>query len=109
RLAALERAALRHDRERLAGGNTPVSDVMEEVQESVARQNEQAAREVLAARLRALAHAEARVRQGRYGLCEVCGEPIPRARLRAVPEAVWCVTCAEFVPWRRPRATWRSL
>jgi len=109
RLTALERAALRRGRERLAGDSAPISDVTEEVQESVARQSEQAAREILAARVRALAHVEARVREGQYGLCEVCGEPISRARLRALPEAVRCVLCAELVPAGPPSATWQSL
>jgi phage/conjugal plasmid C-4 type zinc finger TraR family protein len=30
---------------------------------------------------------------GSYGLCEICGEPIPRARLQALPEATACVPC----------------
>jgi len=109
RLTALQWEVLRHDRERLAGDNTPSSEMMEEVQDSIARQCEHGACEVLAARLRALAHAEARVREGRYGRCELCGEPIPRARLQAVPEAVRCVSCAELLPLRRPSATWQSL
>jgi RNA polymerase-binding transcription factor DksA len=35
-----------------------------------------------------------RVRLGRYGLCEVCGEPIPPARLEAQPAARACVACS---------------
>jgi RNA polymerase-binding transcription factor DksA len=29
--------------------------------------------------------------KGTYGLCEVCGQPIPQARLEALPEARFCV------------------
>jgi len=29
-----------------------------------------------------------------YGLCVVCEEPIPMARLRLIPEATHCVACA---------------
>ncbi|MBW3556642.1 MAG: TraR/DksA C4-type zinc finger protein [Actinobacteria bacterium] len=38
---------------------------------------------------RALAKAEA----GTYGLCERCGQPIPKARLKALPYAALCVAC----------------
>jgi len=30
---------------------------------------------------------------GTYGFCEVCGEPIDRARLEALPYAAQCVRC----------------
>ena len=35
----------------------------------------------------------ARLHAGRYGVCAVCGEAIPIARLRAVPFATQCVPC----------------
>jgi DnaK suppressor protein len=47
--------------------------------------------ELLAAQVRA---ALARIDQGLYGTCEVCGAPIPGDRLEALPWAVRCVTCA---------------
>ncbi len=31
--------------------------------------------------------------EGRYGICEECGEPIPRERLEARPHATLCVDC----------------
>ncbi|BDQ33864.1 TraR/DksA family transcriptional regulator [Pseudodesulfovibrio portus] len=30
-----------------------------------------------------------------FGLCVECGDPIPMARLKAMPETVHCVECAE--------------
>lgn len=30
---------------------------------------------------------------GVYGMCEQCGQPIPRARLKALPQAALCVGC----------------
>lgn len=30
---------------------------------------------------------------GTYGICERCGEPIPKERLKAVPQAALCVRC----------------
>ena len=38
-----------------------------------------------------LASAEQRLEDGSYGICEVCGRPIPRARLEVRPTARTCV------------------
>lgn len=35
-----------------------------------------------------------RIEDGSYGVCEVCGEPVSEARLKAIPEATRCVSCA---------------
>jgi RNA polymerase-binding transcription factor len=35
-----------------------------------------------------------RLDDGTYGICEVCGEPIPGERLEARPSARTCVGCA---------------
>ena len=37
----------------------------------------------------------ARIEEGTYGLCQVCGKPIPQARLEAIPEAELCLNCAD--------------
>ena len=34
-----------------------------------------------------------RIEKGEYGDCHVCGEPIARARLEAVPHARMCIAC----------------
>ena len=36
----------------------------------------------------------AKLDEGTYGTCDGCGEPIPAARLRAMPDSVLCMTCA---------------
>lgn len=36
----------------------------------------------------------ARMDEGTYGTCEVCGRPIPEARLEARPLSARCVDCA---------------
>jgi RNA polymerase-binding protein DksA len=38
-----------------------------------------------------------RLRDGTYGSCISCGRPIPRGRLDALPETVYCRSCAEEV------------
>ncbi|HKI64112.1 MAG TPA: TraR/DksA C4-type zinc finger protein [Burkholderiales bacterium] len=37
--------------------------------------------------------ARARAADGRYGMCEDCGEPIPPGRLQANPTALRCAAC----------------
>jgi DnaK suppressor protein len=34
-----------------------------------------------------------KIDNGTYGVCETCGQPIPRARLKALPYASLCVQC----------------
>jgi DnaK suppressor protein len=57
-------------------------------------------------RLRAIDSALNLLEQGRYGMCDRCGEEIPVERLRALPFATRCVDCpkeAEPRPARRRR------
>jgi DnaK suppressor protein len=42
-----------------------------------------------------------RVQAGTFGLCESCEEPIPKARLNAVPHARFCVECQRKSERRR--------
>ena len=44
--------------------------------------------------LQAIDEALERVRQGSYGVCTDCDEPIPLARLRLKPHALRCIDCA---------------
>ncbi len=60
--------------------------------EEVLAQLEASAHEELARIRRALRRAE----QGDYGTCVDCGEPIDPARLRIVPDADRCLSCAEI-------------
>ncbi|MCQ2104983.1 MAG: TraR/DksA C4-type zinc finger protein [Fibrobacter sp.] len=36
-----------------------------------------------------------RIKKGTFGICKVCGQLIPKARLMAVPTATKCVNCKE--------------
>lgn len=36
----------------------------------------------------------AKLDEGTYGTCDGCGDPIPPARLEAMPDALHCLTCA---------------
>jgi RNA polymerase-binding protein DksA len=44
--------------------------------------------------LRQIDHALLNIKNGTYGICEKCGEPIAEARLEIIPYATLCVNCA---------------
>jgi DnaK suppressor protein len=39
-----------------------------------------------------------RIQEGRYGTCQNCGGPLGLQRLRALPEARYCVACSGHIP-----------
>ncbi|HET7752414.1 MAG TPA: TraR/DksA family transcriptional regulator [Anaeromyxobacteraceae bacterium] len=39
-------------------------------------------------------HALRRIEAGHYGMCLSCGGPLGMQRLRAIPEARYCLTCS---------------
>ena len=51
--------------------------------------------------LRAIEDALARIRHGRFGICQECGQAISKARLEAVPWAHLCKDCTERQDPRR--------
>lgn len=40
----------------------------------------------------------ARIKDGRYGVCLACGGPMGLQRLRAIPEARYCLACSGHGP-----------
>jgi RNA polymerase-binding transcription factor DksA len=44
--------------------------------------------------LDAIEQALRRIEEGRYGICQACGGPMGMQRIRAIPEARYCVTCS---------------
>ena len=36
-----------------------------------------------------------RIEDGTYGVCEVCGKPIGKARLQVFPRATLCMSCKQ--------------
>ena len=76
------------------GDNSPLSDPLEAASHEIAEIELEGSRETLIRRLKKLYRAAVKVREGSYGACDACGEEIPLARLRAVPEAAHCRDCA---------------
>lgn len=70
--------------------NTPEDDA----QEAETGSRIEALREALATRLENIRVSLHKLRDKSYGVCDRCGEEIGPARLRAVPEARYCLDCA---------------
>jgi RNA polymerase-binding transcription factor len=82
------REALRRSHEIQGHGGLPVEDVIPDV--------------VLGDRVaREIAEVEAalgRIAEGSYGTCRACGGPLGLQRLRAIPEARFCLGCSGHRP-----------
>ncbi len=63
--------------------------------------------ETVERRLRTVERALQKIQEGTYGICEATGEPIPRARLEAVPEAIYTIEAQRRQ--ERPRGRRRSI
>lgn len=70
-----------------------MSDVVDKAQAVLEHSNAAALLSVLAESRAEIDRALAAIAEGRYGLCEDCGEGIPPERLAVVPEATRCVDC----------------
>ncbi len=46
-------------------------------------------------KLNLVVHGLRRIREGAFGLCERCDEPIGQKRLQALPTARYCIDCQE--------------
>jgi RNA polymerase-binding transcription factor DksA len=60
---------------------------------AVEREKEVTLRRSLQARLADVRRALRKIEQGTYGRCESCGEQINPQRLRAQPQAAFCISC----------------
>jgi DnaK suppressor protein len=79
------------------GDNTPLADEVDVIRLNEDREMSFATRSMLVERANKLAEALQRLREGEYGTCEECGEPIAPARLRAMPEVTTCVRCQDRI------------
>jgi RNA polymerase-binding transcription factor DksA len=84
--------------EDIAGGvgePTTLADEGDLVRINADREMSFATRSLLVERANRIAEALERLRDGEYGICQECGEPIAPARLRAMPEVTTCVRCQD--------------
>jgi len=62
--------------------------------EAVSRLTEIGVGESLERSLQRTERALAKLEEGTYGICDVCGRPISRGRLQAMPDGVLCLDCS---------------
>ena len=75
--------------------NAPLEDEVDVISPNEDREMSFAIRSMLVERADRLAEALDRLREGEYGRCVECDEPIAPARLRAIPEVTTCVRCQD--------------
>lgn len=95
RLRQLGGAVVMEEFSGAAADNSPSTDPWEDIQVREEREVSFATRDLLIERAHRLAEALKRLREGTYGICAECGEPIAAARLRAMPEVTTCVRCQD--------------
>lgn len=61
--------------------------------EAVERLNTTAMARSVTRSLTDIDRALAKIAEGSYGVCDTCGDPIPPARLEAIPATALCITC----------------
>jgi RNA polymerase-binding protein DksA len=90
------RAELLHSKEELTGlmrdsGDGAGDDQADTGTKNITREHELALAANAREMLEQSEHALERLDAGTYGLCEVCGKPIGKARMQAFPRATLCV------------------
>ena len=88
RLAAL---AARPERGSAVGFGKRIGDG---TSEAVSRLTDIGVGDVLERGMQRTERALAKLDEGSYGVCDACGSPIARGRLKAMPDGVLCVQCA---------------
>jgi DnaK suppressor protein len=92
RLVAMRDQLLSRDAAETALDRTPRPEGAEEIEDDAQRLAQGEVDGVVKAveerRLRLIERALAKIDEGTYGLSDVSGDPIPKARLEAIPEAV---------------------
>jgi len=80
----------------LEPGRTELNaELVSEAEEEIGHRRFAAVREAVAGRAAQVKRALLRMKKGKYGTCESCGQPIDPARLRADPSATLCLDCQE--------------
>ncbi|MDZ7639162.1 MAG: TraR/DksA family transcriptional regulator [Bryobacterales bacterium] len=73
------------------------ADPLDVTQSAAARDFEAGNISRIAAKVRQIREAVARIQDGSYGECQRCEEPIAMKRLNAVPWAGYCIHCQEAI------------
>ena len=74
-----------------------IGDILDSVSEERTRELDMILTDREKQKLKQIDDALERIEEKTYGLCEECGGKIPRARLKVVPFAKYCVECKEVI------------
>ncbi len=93
----LSRGIARRSRESAGGGAQDIGDILDAVSEERARELDLLLTDREKQKLKQIDDALDRIEENLYGMCEECGVKIPKARLKVVPFAKYCVECKEVI------------
>lgn len=97
RLEKIVRDLEREDPFLAEGENVKSADVMEEAGEEIGHTNVETQREEALALLSETRKALGKIKDGTYGVCERCKDPIEKARLKAYPQTRFCLDCSKIL------------
>jgi len=93
----LVRDIARRSKATAVSGVSDIGDILDSVSEERTRELDMILTDREKQKLKQIDDALDRIEEGTYGLCEECGIKIPRARLKVVPFAKYCVECKEVI------------
>jgi DnaK suppressor protein len=93
----LVRGITRKSKETAVSGVSDIGDILDSVSEERTRELDMILTDREKQKLKQIDDALERIEENTYGLCEECGVKIPRARLKVVPFAKYCVECKEVI------------
>ena len=74
-------------------GSSGSGDSVDIASDDLASKKMEAIGRIDAGKLNSINQALVRIRNGKYGVCALCGQKIPEDRLRAIPYALLCMPC----------------
>jgi DnaK suppressor protein len=93
----LVRGIARRSKATAVSGVSDIGDILDSVSEERTRELDMILTDREKQKLKQIDDALERIEENTYGFCEECGVKIPRARLKVVPFAKYCVECKEAI------------
>jgi DnaK suppressor protein len=93
----LVRKIARRSKATIVSGVSDIGDILDSVSEERTRELDMILTDREKQKLKQIDDALERIEENTYGFCEECGVKIPRARLKVVPFAKYCVECKEVI------------
>jgi DnaK suppressor protein len=75
-------------------------DTIDQADSSVTADFNLSRREMITRQIREIDEVLEIISRGEYGICENCGEDIPEERLKARPNAIYCIQCKDEIEKR---------